>query len=226
MKMKKPVRIGRAPLHPASTPTTPQDEALACTKPWDTLEETASPGIRYCGDCRKNVSWVDTPEQMHAAAMQDLCIAVEQGSLHFKERNDSMSPSPAARQLATVTLLVHDYDEAIRFFTEALRFELLEDTPRGPGKRWVVVAPARNAGAALLLAKAVTDDQEAGIGKQAGGRVFLFLHTSDFASDHAHMTSHGVRFLEEPRHEPHGTVAVFQDLCGNKWDLIQPNDDA
>ncbi|AVQ84576.1 extradiol dioxygenase [Variovorax paradoxus] len=137
-----------------------------------------------------------------------------------------MSQSPAARQLATVTLLVRDYDEAIRFFTEALHFELLEDTPRGPGKRWVVVAPARNAGAALLLAKAVTDDQEAGIGKQAGGRVFLFLHTSDFASDHAHMTSHGVRFLEEPRHEPHGTVAVFQDLCGNKWDLIQPNDDA
>jgi catechol 2,3-dioxygenase-like lactoylglutathione lyase family enzyme len=138
-----------------------------------------------------------------------------------------MSPAPAARRLATVTLLVRDYDEAIRFFTEALRFELVEDTPRGPGKRWVVVAPAdgaHRAGAALLLAKAVTDEQEAGIGKQAGGRVFLFLHTSDFAADHAHMASQGVRFLEEPRHEPHGTVAVFQDLCGNKWDLIQPGD--
>ena len=124
-----------------------------------------------------------------------------------------MNPSPIARRLATVTLLVRDYDEAIRFFTEALRFELIEDTPRAPGKRWVVV-------------KAVTDDQEASIGRQAGGRVFLFLHTSDFASDHAHMTSHGVRFLEEPRHEPHGIVAVFQDLCGNKWDLIQPEDNA
>lgn len=131
------------------------------------------------------------------------------------------------RHLATVTLLVHDYDEAIRFFTEALRFELVEDTPRGPGKRWVVVAPfhdAGNAGAALLLAKAVTDDQEAAVGKQAGGRVFLFLQTSDFTSDHAHMASHGVRFLEDPRHEPHGIVAVFQDLCGNRWDLIQPGD--
>ena len=128
------------------------------------------------------------------------------------------------RRLATVTLLVRDYDEAILFFTEALRFELVEDTPRGPGKRWVVVAPTHGGGAALLLAKAVTDEQAAGIGKQAGGRVFLFLHTSDFTGDHAHMTSHGVRFLEAPRHEPHGTVAVFQDLCGNKWDLIQPSD--
>lgn len=143
-----------------------------------------------------------------------------------------MSPAPAAhplplplpRRLATVTLLVRDYDEAIRFFTQALRFELLEDTPRGPGKRWVVVAPARDGGAALLLAKAVTDEQEASVGKQAGGRVFLFLHTPDFAADHAHMVSHGVRFLEAPRHEPHGTVAVFQDLCGNRWDLIQPKD--
>lgn len=137
-----------------------------------------------------------------------------------------MSPVPAARRLATVTLLVRDYDEAIRFFTDALRFALLEDTPRGQGKRWVVVAPADevgHAGAALLLAKAVTDEQEAAVGKQAAGRVFLFLHTADFAADHAHMASHGVRFLEEPRHEPHGTVAVFQDLCGNKWDLIQPN---
>lgn len=133
-------------------------------------------------------------------------------------------PRPCPRRLATVTLLVRDYDEAIRFFTEALRFELVEDTPRGPGKRWVVVAPARDGGAALLLAKAVTDEQEASVGKQAGGRVFLFLHTPDFAADHAHMVSHGVRFLEAPRHEPHGTVAVFQDLWGNRWDLVQPND--
>lgn len=136
-----------------------------------------------------------------------------------------MSTAPVARRLATVTLLVHEYEEAIRFFTQALRFDVVEDTPRGPGKRWVVVAPSHNTGhegAALLLAKAVTDEQEAAVGKQAGGRVFMFLHTSDFAADHARMTSHGVRFLEQPRHEPHGTVAVFQDLCGNRWDLIQP----
>ena len=126
------------------------------------------------------------------------------------------------RHLATVTLLVHDCDEAIRFFVEALRFELVEDTPRGPGKRWVVVAPTRNVGAALLLAKAANAEQKACVGNQAGGRVFLFLHTSDFAADHAHMQAHGVRFLEAPRSEPHGTVAIFQDLCGNKWDLLQP----
>jgi catechol 2,3-dioxygenase-like lactoylglutathione lyase family enzyme len=126
------------------------------------------------------------------------------------------------RHLATVTLLVHDYDEAIRFFTEALRFDLVEDTPRGAGKRWVVVAPSRNAGATLLLAKAADDAQKAAVGNQAGGRVFLFLQTQDFAADHAHMKAHGVRFLEEPRHEPHGTVAVFQDFCGNRWDLLQP----
>jgi catechol 2,3-dioxygenase-like lactoylglutathione lyase family enzyme len=111
--------------------------------------------------------------------------------------NDAMTPSPLTRHLATVTLLVHEYDEAIRFFTQALRFDLVEDTPRGPGKRWVVVAPSQstgNAGAALLLAKAVTDEQEAAVGKQAGGRVFLFLHTSDFACDHAHMASHACAF--------------------------------
>ncbi|MGF6351764.1 VOC family protein [Variovorax sp. W2I14] len=133
-----------------------------------------------------------------------------------------MTQPSVPRHLATVTLLVHDYDEAIRFFTEALRFDLLEDTPRGPGKRWMVVAPSRNASATLLLAKAASDEQQAAVGKQAGGRVFLFLHTRDFAADHAHMKAHGVRFLEEPRHELHGTVAVFLDLCGNKWDLLQP----
>lgn len=126
-------------------------------------------------------------------------------------------------QIATVTLLVHDYDEAIRFFTEALRFEVIEDKPQSLGKRWVVVAPAgHQAGAALLLAKATTDVQEACVGRQAAGRVFLFLHTDDFAADHAHMLACGVRFLEAPRHEPHGTVAVFEDLCGNRWDLLQP----
>ncbi|MGJ7528004.1 VOC family protein [Variovorax sp. GB1P17] len=219
--MKKSIRIGRAPAHPAAAQTAvPHEEAaLSCPKRWDALEETSSPDVRYCSDCRKNVFWTDTQEQMHAAALQDRCIAIAQDNPQLT------SPTPMSRHLATVTLLVHDYDEAIRFFTEALRFELVEDTPRGPGKRWVVVAPGRHAGgAALLLAKAVTDEQAASIGKQAGGRVFLFLHTTDFESDHEHMTSHGVRFLEAPRHEPHGTVAVFLDLCGNRWDLLQPND--
>lgn len=220
--MKKSIRIGRAPAHPGAAPATPGNEALSCPKPWDALEATSTPGVRYCGDCRKNVLWVDTREQMHAAAEQARCIAITDDNACLKDTDASPTSSPMTRQLATVTLLVHDYDEAIRFFTEALRFELVEDTPHGPGKRWVVVAPARNAGATLLLAKAVTDEQATGIGKQAGGRVFLFLHTTDFAADHAHMASHGVRFLEAPRHEAHGTVAVFLDLCGNRWDLLQP----
>lgn len=124
--------------------------------------------------------------------------------------------------LALVTFLVHDYDEAIAFFTQALRFALVEDTPLGYGKRWVVVAPAQGGGASLLLAQAADAEQEAAVGRQAGGRVFLFLHTADFAADYAHMVAHGVQFLEQPRHEPYGTVAVFADLYGNKWDLLQP----
>ena len=124
--------------------------------------------------------------------------------------------------LALVTFLVHDYDEAIAFFTQALRFRLVEDTPLGDGKRWVVVAPAQGGGASLLLAQAADAEQEAAVGRQAGGRVFLFLHTADFAADYAHMVAHGVQFLEQPRHEPYGTVAVFADLYGNKWDLLQP----
>ena len=124
--------------------------------------------------------------------------------------------------LAAVTFLVRDYDEAIAFFTEKLGFELAEDSPLGEGKRWVVVAPPGSAGTKLLLAKAVTPEQIARIGDQAGGRVFLFLHTDDFLRDYEAMRSRGVRFLEAPRQEAYGTVAVFEDLYGNKWDLLQP----
>lgn len=222
--MKKSIRIGRAPVDPQAPSRSARDGSLSCPKPWDALEETATPGVRYCSDCRKNVFQVDTEQEVREAGLRDRCVAIADDSAYIREHNVPTRTPPMTRQLATVTLLVHDYDEAIRFFTEALRFTLVEDTPRGPGKRWVVVAPARNAGAALLLAKAVTDEQSASVGKQAGGRVFLFLHTTDFSSDHEHMTSHGVRFLEAPRHEPHGTVAVFLDLCGNKWDLLQPTD--
>lgn len=124
--------------------------------------------------------------------------------------------------LGAVTFLVHDYDEAIAFFTQALRFDLLEDSPQGEGKRWVTVAPRGSNGTRLLLARAVDDTQAAQVGHQGGGRVFLFLETDDFAADHAHMRAHGVHFREEPRHEPYGSVAVFDDLYGNGWDLIQP----
>lgn len=121
-----------------------------------------------------------------------------------------------------LALLVRDYDEAIAFFVETLGFELLEDTSLGPEKRWVRVAPAGGKGAALLLAQAATAEQQAQIGNQAGGRVFLFLETDDFARDHARMLAHGVRFLEAPRREGYGIVAVFEDLYGNRWDLIEP----
>lgn len=126
-----------------------------------------------------------------------------------------------ALEIARVSLAVRDYDEAIAFYTGALGFLVLEDEPRGGGKRWVVVAPRRD-GVALVLAKAVTDEQRARIGDHTGGRVLLFLHTDDFASEHARMSAAGVRFVETPRHEPHGTVAIFLDLYGNRWELIEP----
>jgi catechol 2,3-dioxygenase-like lactoylglutathione lyase family enzyme len=127
-------------------------------------------------------------------------------------------------RIALVTLVVADYDEAIRFYTDALGFRLVEDTPRPDGSRWVVVEPAGTpaGGTGLLLARAKNDPQRARVGDQTGGRVGLFLHTDDFAGAHARMRAAGVTFLEEPRHEPYGTVAVFQDLYGNRWDLLQP----
>lgn len=124
-------------------------------------------------------------------------------------------------EIARLSLAVRDYDEAIAFFTRALRFVVLEDEPRGGGKRWVVVAPQQS-GVALVLAKAITPEQQARVGDQTGGRVLLFLHTDDFAAEHAHMTAAGVPFVEPPRHEPHGKVAIFLDLYGNRWELIEP----
>ncbi len=123
--------------------------------------------------------------------------------------------------LGLVTLVVRDYDEAIAFYVGALGFELREDGPPADGKRWVVVAPP-GARTGLLLARADGPAQEARVGDQTGGRVGLFLDTDDFARDHARMLAAGVRFEEPPRHEPYGTVAVFRDLYGNRWDLVEP----
>jgi catechol 2,3-dioxygenase-like lactoylglutathione lyase family enzyme len=122
--------------------------------------------------------------------------------------------------LAMVTLVVPDYDEAIAHYTGALGFELVEDTEISAEKRWVVVAPG--GGAKLLLAKASSPEQAAIVGNQTGGRVGLFLETSDFDSTYASYAASGVDFLETPRTEPYGRVAVFADLYGNKWDLIEP----
>lgn len=128
-------------------------------------------------------------------------------------------------RIALVTLVVRDYDEAIGFYRDRLGFTLSEDTEMGDGKRWVVVAPP-DGGSALLLARADGEAQQARIGDQTGGRVGFFLETDDFARDHAAFTAAGVRFLEAPRHEVYGTVAVFEDLYGNKWDLIEPGSSA
>ena len=124
--------------------------------------------------------------------------------------------------VATVALVVADYDEAIAFYRDKPGFALIADTDMGGGKRWVVVAPADGRGARLLLAKADGAQQRAAIGNQTGGRVGFFLETDDFARDFTAFTARGVRFLEAPRHEAYGSVAVFEDLYGNKWDLIQP----
>lgn len=126
------------------------------------------------------------------------------------------------QRLAHVTLLVREYDEAIAFYTNVLGFRLEADVDLGAGKRWVVVAPPGPAGCGLLLAQAVTDAEKHSVGRQGAGRVWLFLHTDDFGRDHAVLRARGLRFLEAPRREPYGQVAVFEDLYGNKWDLLEP----
>jgi len=128
------------------------------------------------------------------------------------------------QSLLHVALIVRDYDEAIDFFCRKLHFTLVEDTYQPEqDKRWVVVAPPGSKGATLLLARAATSDQAAFIGNQSGGRVFLFLSTDDFHRDYEAMLAAGINFVREPKNAPYGIVAVFEDLYGNFWDLIQPN---
>ena len=128
------------------------------------------------------------------------------------------------QQLGLVALVVADYDEAIAFYVGVLGFDLVEDTPiPEQAKRWVVVRPQGPGACALLLARASSDEQSRHVGNQTGGRVFLFLHTDDLARDHAAYTARGVRFVRPPQDMPYGRVAVFQDLYGNQWDLLQPS---
>ena len=124
------------------------------------------------------------------------------------------------QQIIHLALVVADYDEAIRFYTEKIGFELVEDTVLSETKRWVLVKPAGATGACLLLAKAATEDQKSRIGNQTGGRVFLFLQTDDFWNDYNKLRAKGVEFVSEPVQQPYGTVAVFKDLYGNLWDFI------
>lgn len=124
-----------------------------------------------------------------------------------------------------VALVVREYDEAIEFFTRKLDFQLIEDSYQpAQDKRWVLVAPPGSNGVQLLLARATTPAQEAAIGNQTGGRVFMFLNTDDFQRDYNKMLERGITFVREPKIESYGTVAVFKDLCGNLWDLLQLND--
>ena len=125
------------------------------------------------------------------------------------------------RSIALIALVVREYDEAIAFYRDKVGFELTEDTALGGAKRWVTMAPARG-GAALLLARADGETQTARIGDQTGGRVGFFLYTDDFEGDHAAMTTKGVRFIRPPTRHPYGVVAVWEDLYGNRWDLLQP----
>ncbi|MEI8111549.1 MAG: VOC family protein [Chitinophagia bacterium] len=124
--------------------------------------------------------------------------------------------------LAAVSLVVRDYDEAIAFYTQQLSFTLVEDTVLSESKRWVVIAPPGSSGCKLLLAKASNEAQLKAVGNQTGGRVFLFLHTDNFERDYSNMKNAGITFIEAPRKEPYGTVVVFEDLYGNRWDLIEP----
>lgn len=131
--------------------------------------------------------------------------------------------NPVQQKIGSIALVVENYDDAIDFYTQKLQFELIEDTDLGGGKRWVLVSPPNSNGTNLLLAQASNEEQQKSVGNQAGGRVFLFLQTNDFWRDYEQMKQKGVVFNEEPRVEEYGVVVVFQDLYGNKWDLLQLN---
>jgi catechol 2,3-dioxygenase-like lactoylglutathione lyase family enzyme len=127
------------------------------------------------------------------------------------------------QSLGHVALLVRDYDEALAFFTRTLHFTVVEDTRLSADKRWVLIAPPGSQSTTLLLARAATPEQQSRVGNQTGGRVFLFLHTDDFWRDYNEMTARKVKFIREPVEEEYGTVAVFEDLYGNRWDLLKRN---
>ena len=153
----------------------------------------------------------------------------EKITLRFLNYLNHLNPSKPffcrmKQHIAQLALVVGDYDEAIRFYTEKLNFQLIEDTPMSATKRWVVVAPPGSTGCHLLLAKAANPEQQTRVGNQTGGRVFLFLHTDDFWRDYHTMLEKGIRFVREPAEEPYGTVAVFEDLYGNLWDFIEPKE--
>jgi len=126
------------------------------------------------------------------------------------------------QRLAHIAIVVNDYDEAIKFYTEKLHFDMVEDTQLSETKRWVLVRPKGSNECCLLLAKAANDEQRSRVGNQTGGRVFLFLHTDNFERDYQNLLDHQIEIVRQPQREEYGTVAVFKDLYGNLWDLIEP----
>ncbi len=134
-------------------------------------------------------------------------------------------PKSVKQKIASIALLVNAYDEAIAFYTQKLKFTLLDDVDLGEGKRWVQVIPPNSNGTALLLMRAETDEQRKAVGNQSGGAVLLIMQTDDFWRDYELMKTNGIQFNEDPRVEAYGTVVIFEDLYGNKWDLIQPTVD-
>ncbi len=126
------------------------------------------------------------------------------------------------QKLSHIALVVKDYDEAIKFYTEKLHFDLIEDTKLSETKRWVLIAPKGSDGCKLLLAKAANEEQKSRVGNQTGGRVFLFLYTDNFERDYTNLLQHNIKIVREPQKEVYGTVAVFEDLYGNLWDMIEP----
>lgn len=127
------------------------------------------------------------------------------------------------QKIAHIALLVEDYDEAIEFYTKKLHFDLIEDTPLSETKRWVIIAPQGSNECSLLLAKATSDEQKSRVGNQTGGRVFLFLNTDNLDRDYQNLIDQGIKIIREPSSEVYGKVLVFEDLYGNHWDLIEPN---
>ena len=147
-------------------------------------------------------------------------------AIHEITRINTKHGRKMKQSIVHIALVVRDYDEAIEFYTKKLHFTLIEDTYQPEqDKRWVVVSPPGSNGTTLLLARASQPEQESFIGNQSGGRVFLFLHTDDFWRDHSEMVSKGIKFVREPRKESYGMVAVFEDLYGNLWDLLELNPD-
>lgn len=128
------------------------------------------------------------------------------------------------QRLAHIAIVVNDYDEAIKFYTEKLHFDLIEDTKLSETKRWVLIRPKGSNECCLLLAKAANDEQQSRIGNQTGGRVFLFLHTDNFEKDYQNLIDHQIEIVRQPQKEEYGTVAVFKDLYGNLWDMIEPTE--